>query len=554
MNWDNVDGEVRSSEMLIAAEWKLLAKIDNKNRITYSTFSPKHEEVYKFGPTPWSKKFRDMSEYPRCGPLKFEMYFFSRREAGMKKLGLTGAQVDRFLEANQGIRIYRDNFRVNPYGEPNGEGDWLTLSYRRQQSPAGVTQGKKPGGWRVGYNQVVGAVFLQREKNIHLIDQTNREGIVEGPAFSDLKAFTGDAVRFFEGNREEFERARKKPSDFDAIQRIAEDSLEVLSEALEELKYTAKRIKEILNKAQEDNIPPTVESVTSLLNKAVSYVDEATARVKNAQIKLANSSDERQRELERQKDTLANLASLGILTATFGHETLASSNLVSINAKQLENSIQTGQFMVVPAVLESVTDSLKCIVDGAQKIETFAKFALRNITRDKRKRKRLFLNDIAKDVFYYFNKSLRERNIDVDLIGISPTVSAILGFPIDWESVFVNFLTNSVWALRNTKAAKRKIRVVIEEVENQIYIRFADSGQGLEEGTEDKIFLPTFSTKRNEKGEVFGTGMGLTIVKGFVEDYEGADIYVESPCDLGGAQFHIRIPIPKISRRGRKGG
>jgi signal transduction histidine kinase len=227
---------------------------------------------------------------------------------------------------------------------------------------------------------------------------------------------------------------------------------------------------------------------------------------------------------------------------------------VSINAKQLENNIQTGEFMVVPDVLESVTDSLKCIVDGAQKIETFAKFALRNITRDKRKRKPLFLNDIAIDVFDYFKKSLKERNIDINLIGISPRVSAILGFPIDWESVFVNFVTNSVWALRNTKAAKRKIRVVIGEVENQIEIRFADSGQGLEEGTEDKIFLPTFSTKRNEKGEVIGTGMGLTIVKGFVEDYEGAAIYVESPCDLGGAQFRIRIPIPKISRRGRKGG
>ncbi len=554
MDLEDVDGEVRSTEMLNVAEWKLLAKIDNKNRITYRMSSPKHEKIFKFGPTPWRKKFPDMDEYPRCGPLKFEMYFFSRQPSDLKNVGLTRTQIDSFLSQNQGIRIYRDGFRVNPYGEPNGEGDWLTLSFRRQQSPAGVTQGKIPGGWRVGYNQVVGAVFLQREKNINLVDQTNREGIVEGPGFYDLKAFAENAVRFFELNREKFERARKKPSEYEEIQQNAEDSVEFLSKALEELKDAAKRIKEIIKKAKDEHIPPSVESVTSLLDRVVSDVSEATSSVKRAQARLASSSDERQKELERQKDTLANLASLGILTATFGHETLASSNLVSINAKQLEDSIQTGQFMVVPDVLESITDSIKCIVDGAQKIETFAKFALRNITRDKRKRKRLFLNEIATDVFDYFKKSLEERKIDVNLNGISAIVSAILGFPIDWESVFVNFVTNSVWALRNTKATKRKIRLVIVEIENQIEIRFADSGQGLEEGTEDKIFLPTFSTKRNEKGEVIGTGMGLTIVKSFVEDYEGATINVESPCDLGGAQFKIRIPIPNISRHGRIGG
>ena len=87
------------------------------------------------------------------------------------------------------------------------------------------------------------------------------------------------------------------------------------------------------------------------------------------------------------------------------------------------------------------------------------------------------------------------------------------------------------------------------ETKNHLKITFADSGCGLEAGTDNKIFSPTFSTKRNNKGEIIGTGLGLAIVKGFVEDYTGGSIHVESPCDLGGAQFHIQIPIPNPNNR-----
>lgn len=69
-------------------------------------------------------------------------------------------------------------------------------------------------------------------------------------------------------------------------------------------------------------------------------------------------------------------------------------------------------------------------------------------------------------------------------------------------------------------------------------------------GTEEQIFFPTFSTKHNHKGEVIGTGMGLTIVKDLVESYEGGAIRVESPCDLGGAQFHIQLQVPNLADRG----
>jgi hypothetical protein len=76
-----------------------------------------------------------------------------------------------------GIKIYRDKFRVRPYGEPQTANfDWLQLSGRKNSSPAGVSN--PSSAWRVRADQIIGSVYISRV-NITLPDQANREGIVE---------------------------------------------------------------------------------------------------------------------------------------------------------------------------------------------------------------------------------------------------------------------------------------------------------------------------------------------------------------------------------------
>ena len=57
------------------------------------------------------------------------------------------------------------------------------------QNPDAVAGKSQPGTWRLGHNQVVGAVFISHEKNPELDDQTNREGLLQGRAFIHLRAF-----------------------------------------------------------------------------------------------------------------------------------------------------------------------------------------------------------------------------------------------------------------------------------------------------------------------------------------------------------------------------
>lgn len=66
-------------------------------------------------------------------------------------------------------------------------------------------------------------------------------------------------------------------------------------------------------------------------------------------------------------------------------------------------------------------------------------------------------------------------------------------------------------------------------------ISFRDTGQGIQEGILEKIFVPFFTTKEN------GSGLGLSIVHRIIEEHEGR-IYVRSKPGRG-TQFTIYLPV-----------
>ena len=95
---------------------------------------------------------------------------------------------------------------------------------------------------------------------------------------------------------------------------------------------------------------------------------------------------------------------------------------------------------------------------------------------------------------------------------------------------------------RESGKGQRTVRLTLAVEGGDCVLVFEDSGRGLETGQEEQIFQPTFSTKRDEKGDVYGTGMGLTIVKSCVEENSGGTVKAYASGELGGAIFEIRVP------------
>lgn len=520
-----------STNLLDAAEWVLEVNLDEENAVSLELQSGKHGEKYAEGPYDWADWIKTQGKKPTCGPFSFLMYFVPKDSSVLKALKFSVKDRAEFMAANQGIRIYRDSFRVRPYGEPSGRGDWLDLGLRRSKRPEGITQ----KGWTVGPHQVVGAVFIGRAENPQLLDQTNREGIVEGQAFADLRAAIHRAIDYFESTAHHSAVQRKERSESEKAKDTADEAASTAREELDRLQAQFAEAADIIDG----------EAIPEPLRDAFSKVKEATGSA-DAAIRAAEALDsirvQEVEELQHEKDTMANLASLGILTVCFGHEAKEYATLGARNALRLKENFEKGHLELLPPYDGRFADDLDIIVESTEFIRNFASLALGNVRPDKRRRTNIDLSTVISTIFQTLSLSLERQNITPDLSGVPDACPPIRAFRIDWESIVLNLTTNAITALKSVAAEDRQILVRIDEIGDDLALTFADSGVGIEAGTETHIFDPMFSTKRNHKGLVEGTGMGLAIVQTFVADHSGGQIEVTSPGRLGGAEFVLRVP------------
>src|SRR5690554_6234121 len=117
---------------------------DNKNKET-------HKRQYA-----WEEWIKDHNLKHNFGPVNFKFYYIPQDNEKLNSVNFKRTAFQQFMRLNRGVRIYRDDFRVRPYGEPTGRGDWLDLGYRKASSPGGIAQ----GGWRIAPNQILGAVEI----------------------------------------------------------------------------------------------------------------------------------------------------------------------------------------------------------------------------------------------------------------------------------------------------------------------------------------------------------------------------------------------------------
>lgn len=143
----------------------------------------------------------EVSDDLRCGPITLKLLFFLREAASVQGTDFKLAELREFLDINQGIKIYRDNIAVKPYGFPSSQFgyDWLGLASRKVKDPAGISRGEQ--SYSVTPNQLIGAAYITRDKNIELSDSAAREGLVESGAFYDLRSFILGSINMLESYR-----------------------------------------------------------------------------------------------------------------------------------------------------------------------------------------------------------------------------------------------------------------------------------------------------------------------------------------------------------------
>ena len=423
------------------------------------------------------------------GDFEFTFYFLKNiftnadREKFKYKefLGNRGFWLKKF----GGIKLYRDNFRVRPYGEINTPVyDWLMLGERFGQNPAAVSR----KGSRVRPNQVAGIVKFSRLENPYLEDKSSREGLQENETFELLKNIL---IR---------------------IIKVQEDDRSTIGFNLNEL-Y------KILHEEEK-----VIEDSNTIVDEEEGEETQEETKAKSRTVKKGYKAT--QAKLKDKEEELAisrAMASAGIMIASFSHEFHGIKNDLSSRTNNLRKFLKE---VVDNNKLKSIPDRknpLK-IIDDFQKqddrIRQWIEFSVELTKKDRRKNKKIDLKQYFESFNQLWTKLFEQRDVNFSINLDKREIYPVKISELDLDTIFDNLITNSIEAFdRNGFSGAKNISIDIENKDNKIFVKYSDSGPGipaLYKNIND-IFTPFETSKKDDLGNDIGTGLGMWLVKSSID-------------------------------------
>lgn len=428
---------------------------------------------------------------PQAGPFEFEINVWDRDKDAIQRT-LTASSPDgppptpkdlkgfrETLDDVAGVSIYRDGFRVLPFGE-SGD-DWLGLDLRRVQSPT----------LRLSNNQIVGHVFIGADANQGLKDQSNREGFLAGTAYSDLQTLVRAALnelerRRYEARHPEKSQPEKKGGLFERFD---------LGE---------------IRAALAANYPGD--------SRLIGLIDDKNRDIQEGVV-----------EVQQVLSRYSRLATLGSLIDRILHDgrTVVTrlKNISRFGKRDLgKTTLSAGEkIAIAQKSMGETADQADILAALFNQIEPFGG---RKRGRPKEVRTRELIE-----------KAISIMQVEADDRGVSLAAGdADISTRLDEAEallVLVNLVQNAIyWVSAQPRDAERRVMVdARSNADSSLTLIVSDSGPGVADELRHRIFDPYFSTKPD------GVGLGLSIVGNMVEDIYGGELALVQEGPLGGATF-----------------
>ncbi len=490
------------------------------------------------------RKDEDLDPYLAVGAFSFTLYFFKLQNPSsdvLKRFPQKNFDVMKrrnWLKNSGGIRLYRDNFRVRPYGEPDTQAyDWLLLGERVARNPAPASR----ISWNVPPNQLAGTINISKEDNPLLDDQSNREGIRNERVFAHFRRIVLALIREFEYDRAyilgqfntAYERDNPPPADvahaLDIVKQFRRDTGTAEGNA-----PTAPTSPAIGAGTRTPSPPPvTTEDFEDVGQALETTVQENEALRDDIQV-------------------MRGMATLGTVLVSFTHELKQLKADMESRSERLAASIQRvvdkDRLAKVPE-LASPFSVLDRVRRQDEKVSRWVDFALSAVSPAKRRRRSVDIGDYLAGVKSYWKDFLDDRSVDLEVDADDAVGASLLAHEIDLDSIFYNLINNSVEAFVKPSAASSRvidIRAISSEPE-WLDIEYSDNGPGLPDqfNVPDDIFIYGVSSKKDEDfGEPSGTGIGMWLLRNVVDDYNGK-IDLRSKLGEAGFSINIRLPVSK---------
>ena len=419
---------------------------------------------------------------------------------------ISGPELKKIQELSKtasGVRLYRNGFRVLPYGEPKD--DWTNID-KRWSTESGKINIPLNNQNLFGFVEII-------DPTGNIFEETaSREGLIENDAFNQLSDFINKSLIAARGRIAERIKVFKEKQNTDDF---TQDSYtkHTTQEMFIKLKnlIDGKYIQDANTKNEGQDTDRDKKEGLEIIKKLENLIEEA--------------------------GMLRVLAGLGLTIGEFTHEmkqfhSSVYSHISKLNQLNLCNEAQE-QINEIKAVF----DNLFSYTDY------FGTTISQNTNRKKTPIDLLAVLDRFEKTI---KNDLEKNKINFNVDAFDFDVTTIPMHSSEWNSILYNLYTNSRKAIKRANVVG-KILIEVGVEENNVFINFSDNGDGIPKENINRVFNAFFSTSTpasfdapNEE-QLIGTGLGLKIVKDIIVSYKGSICIVPS-YEGYSTCFQIKIP------------
>lgn len=451
-----------------------LSNLNRTSPISYGTLDPDF--------FPLDRKTHEQRS-PTCGSFRFRLFAWDLHPKDKKAVFGEAKTYEDVIRPNAGVRVFRDGFRVLPYGNPDD--DWLGLDARRVTGTFET---------RISRNQIVGIIDTTSVDSPLLRDKSDREGLIDNGAFKDFVFLVKTAIDEFELQRGRDRKLLKK-----ALGRTRQDKLARIEATLNE-------VEELMKNTKGLGADELVDKVEALIVKVRTDVSEV---------------------VEETEEPLLVAAAMGISYMIPTHEAVR-------DLQRIKRILQ----MVIKGMKESKTRNdlqlaWRLAFRADELISGTAKIFKRGRYQD------IELDSIARQAYDLMRERLEDESIKCEVLAKRVTVYGSEKFLL---VVLLNLLDNASYWLGTVSEGERKIRIIVDRLQDGLPVMLVtDNGPGLKDDIEH--LAEPFVT---HKPEGMGLGLYIADEIAIAHHGRLRSFSVgEVPGLLNGASVGIVFPKPR---------
>ena len=444
--------------------------------------------------------------FPALSDVYFRIHYFIYDRPQYYGDRISGTELKKIQELSKtasGVRLYRNGFRVLPYGEPKD--DWTNID-KRWSSESGKIN------IPLNNQNLFGFVEIIDPKGNIFEETASREGLIENDSFNQLSDFINKSLVAVRSRIAEKIKVFKEIHNNDDITQDSNDKEQTTQEMFDKLKNILDdKSNQNANNYEEEHIAQNKKEGLEIIKKLENLIEEA--------------------------GMLRVLAGLGLTIGEFTHE-----------MKQFHSSVYSHISILkqLPLDIEAQNqiDKIKYDFDN---LFGYTDYFGTTISQNTNRKKSPIDILAVLDRFHNTIQNDLEKNKIVFMVdAFDFDVTTIPMHISEWNSILYNLYTNSRKAIKRANVLG-KILVEVGIDGDYSFVDFFDNGDGIPKENEGRVFNAFFSTSTpasfdapNEE-QLIGTGLGLKIVKDIIISYKGSISII--PPKIGYSTcFRILIP------------